>query len=204
MQPLCNPLAVAPIDPEPHPSPSRPSPDPPPRAMAGQGDHQAGQRSLGCLVPEGREHGGMRFRGQNNTSGVSGVHPVGLLALMTACVLTVEPKVGTAQHHVRRRRQDDLREGTSICRRMPIFDSGDALTPDRDGALAASAVSSDDRKRGWSSALSPANPPQADTASADVPSHDGSAEASRSPLSCGCVCDNAQSTERQSVCAEIV
>jgi hypothetical protein len=65
------------------------------------------------------------------------------------------------------------------------FDSGDigsdALTPDRDGALTAPAVSSDDREPGWSSAMFPAQPPQADTASADMPSHDRSAEASRSP-----------------------
>ncbi len=64
------------------------------------------------------------------------------------------------------------------------FDSGDlgsdALTPDRDDALAAPAVSSDDRERGWWSALFPAKPPQADTASVDVPSHNRSAEASRS------------------------
>jgi hypothetical protein len=61
------------------------------------------------------------------------------------------------------------------------FDSGDTLTRDRDGTLAAPAVSSDDRERGWASALFPAKPPQADTASADVPNHDRSAEALRSP-----------------------
>jgi hypothetical protein len=65
------------------------------------------------------------------------------------------------------------------------FDSGDigsdALTPDRDGALAASALSSDDRERGWSSAVSSAKPPQAHTASGGMPSHDRSAEAQRSP-----------------------
>jgi hypothetical protein len=57
----------------------------------------------------------------------------------------------------------------------------DALTPDRDGALTAPVVSSNDRERGWPSALFSAKPPKADAASADVPSHDGSAEASRSP-----------------------
>jgi len=49
------------------------------------------------------------------------------------------------------------------------FDSSDTLTPDRDGALTAPAVSSDDREPGWSSALFPAQPPQADTSSADMP-----------------------------------
>ncbi|MGA8528713.1 MAG: hypothetical protein WB622_03300, partial [Acidobacteriaceae bacterium] len=63
------------------------------------------------------------------------------------------------------------------------FDSGDigsdTLTPDRDGALTAPVVSSDDREPGWSSALFPAQPPQADTASADMPNHNRSAEVSR-------------------------
>jgi type IV secretory pathway protease TraF len=65
------------------------------------------------------------------------------------------------------------------------FDSGDTLTRDRDGALTAAAVSSDDRERGWASALSPAKPPHPDTASADMPSHDQFAEASRSPSPAG-------------------
>jgi hypothetical protein len=55
------------------------------------------------------------------------------------------------------------------------------LKPDRDGAQSAPAVRSDDRERGWSSALFPAKPPHADTASADMPNHDRSAEAVRSP-----------------------
>jgi len=65
------------------------------------------------------------------------------------------------------------------------FDSSDiashTLKPDRDGALTAAAVSSDDRERGWSSALFPAKPPHADTASAEMPNHDQSAEALHSP-----------------------
>ena len=61
------------------------------------------------------------------------------------------------------------------------FNTGDTLTPDRDGALTAPALSSDDRERGWSSALFPAKAPHADTASVDMPHHDRSAEALRSP-----------------------
>jgi hypothetical protein len=57
------------------------------------------------------------------------------------------------------------------------FDSGD-IGSDK---VTAPTVPSDDRERGWSSALFPAKPPQANTASADVPNHDRSAEASRSP-----------------------
>jgi hypothetical protein len=56
------------------------------------------------------------------------------------------------------------------------FDSGDigsdALAPDRDGAPTAPAVTSDNREHGWSSALPRASPPQANTASADMPNHD--------------------------------
>src|SRR3984957_7593652 len=65
------------------------------------------------------------------------------------------------------------------------FDSSDivsnTLKPDRDGALTAAAVSSDDRERGWSSGLFPAKAPHADTASVDLPNHDRSAEVLRSP-----------------------
>jgi hypothetical protein len=57
------------------------------------------------------------------------------------------------------------------------FDSGD-IGSDK---VTAPTVPSDDRERGWSSALFPAKPPKADTASADVPNHDRSGEASRSP-----------------------
>jgi hypothetical protein len=52
------------------------------------------------------------------------------------------------------------------------FDSSDIAAhtskPDRDGALTAATVSSEDRERGWSSALFPAKQPHADTASADM------------------------------------
>jgi hypothetical protein len=113
--------------------------------------------------------------------------------------------VGTAQHHVRRRRQATIVKGVAPNFDMPhdaYFDSGyiepGALTPDRDGALTAPVVSSDDRERGWSTALSPAKPPHADTTSADMPSRGRSAKASRSGSSCGCICDNAQSTGQQS------
>jgi hypothetical protein len=61
------------------------------------------------------------------------------------------------------------------------FDMPPDVKPDRDGAQTAPAVRPDDRERGWSSALFPAKPPQAETASADMSNHDLSAEASRSP-----------------------
>ena len=65
------------------------------------------------------------------------------------------------------------------------FDSSDiashTLKPDRHGGLTAPALSSEDRERGWSSALFPAKAPHADTASVDMPNHDRSAEALRSP-----------------------
>ena len=83
------------------------------------------------------------------------------------------------------------------------FDSGDigadALTPDRDGALTTAAVSFDDRERGWSNALSPATPPQADAASADMPNHDRSAELSRSPGPAGAPPTTLNPPGRQSV-----
>jgi hypothetical protein len=59
--------------------------------------------------------------------------------------------------------------------------ASDTLTSNGGAAPSAATVTSDDRERGWSSAPFSAKPPQADTASADVPSHDRSAEASRSP-----------------------
>jgi hypothetical protein len=58
------------------------------------------------------------------------------------------------------------------------FDTSDIASY---SVLNAAAVSSDNRERGTSSALFPAKPPQSDAASADMPSYDGSAEASRSP-----------------------
>src|SRR6202140_2315173 len=60
------------------------------------------------------------------------------------------------------------------------FDSSDiasrTLKTDRDGALTAPALRPDDRERGWSSALFPTKPPHADTASAEMPKRDPSAE----------------------------
>ena len=95
--------------------------------------------------------------------------------------------VGTARHHVRRRRQGDRREGRRAELRHAAgrhFDSSDiasyTLKPDRDGALTAPALSSDDQ-----SAAGRAHcflrRPHADTASVDMPNHDRSAEALRSP-----------------------
>jgi hypothetical protein len=84
------------------------------------------------------------------------------------------------------------------------FDSGDTLTPDRDGALTAPAVSSDDREPGWSSALFPAQPPQAEATSTDVPSHDRSAEVSRSLGPAGASPTTLNPPGRQSVSAEII
>ena len=67
---------------------------------------------------------------------------------------------------------------------MPTTSRPTTLKPDRDGALTAAALTLDDRERGWSSALFPAKPPHADTASTDMPNHDRSAEAMRSPGMC--------------------
>src|SRR5258708_28292808 len=64
------------------------------------------------------------------------------------------------------------------------FDSAvvasDVPRPDRDRALWAATMSSDDRERGRSSARFPAKSLQADTALADISNHDRSAEALRS------------------------
>src|ERR1700680_2108617 len=65
------------------------------------------------------------------------------------------------------------------------FDSSDiashTLKPDRDGALTAPALSSDDRERGWSSALFPAKAPHAAPASVASSNHYRPAEALHSP-----------------------
>ena len=64
------------------------------------------------------------------------------------------------------------------------FDSteiaSEAPVPDSHAALTAPAVTSDDRERGWSSALFPVKPAKPDKAPADVPNHDGPAEEPRS------------------------
>ncbi len=65
------------------------------------------------------------------------------------------------------------------------FDSteiaSETLAPGPHAALTAPAATSDDRERGWSSALFPVKPPKSDIAPADVPNHDRTAEESRSP-----------------------
>jgi hypothetical protein len=65
------------------------------------------------------------------------------------------------------------------------FDSSETasepLAPGPNAALTAPAVTSDDRERGWASALFPAKPPKAESTSADVPNHDRPAEEPRSP-----------------------
>jgi hypothetical protein len=95
--------------------------------------------------------------------------------------------VGMARHHVRRRSRRDHREGDAPSFLMPRKDDFDSAVvasdmprPDRDRALAAVTMSSDDRERGRSSALFPAKSLQADTALADISNHDRSAEAVRS------------------------
>src|ERR1700686_4596141 len=55
-------------------------------------------------------------------------------------------------------------------------DNASTLKPDRDGALTAPALSSDDRERGWSSALFPASPPDGETMRPHMPKRDPSAE----------------------------
>jgi len=64
------------------------------------------------------------------------------------------------------------------------FDSteiaSETLAPSPHAALTAPAATSDDRERGWSSALFPVKPPKPDGESPDVPNRDRSAEEPRS------------------------
>jgi hypothetical protein len=64
------------------------------------------------------------------------------------------------------------------------FDStetaSETLAPGPHAALTAPAVTSDDRERGWSSALFPVKPPKPGNAPVDLPNHDRAAEEPRS------------------------
>jgi len=64
------------------------------------------------------------------------------------------------------------------------FDSSETasetLAPGPHAVLTSPTVTSDDRERGWSSALFPVKPAKPDKTSADVPNHDGAAEKPRS------------------------
>jgi hypothetical protein len=59
--------------------------------------------------------------------------------------------------------------------------ASEPLAPGPHAGLTAPAVTSDDRERGWSSALFPVKAPKSDSASADVPNHDRHAEEPRAP-----------------------
>ena len=59
--------------------------------------------------------------------------------------------------------------------------ASEALTPGTHAALTAPAMTSDDRERGWSSALFPAKATKPDSTSADAQNRNTAAEESRSP-----------------------